>query len=128
MKWCMCKPNPYMFTTSHPCQHFVYKNGLSHLFTNSLANSKGNKLRKANDSKGYNHNGHRLHIIFLSIKYGWDFGIFGTNPIWKHHFYEYNLKIKSYVFPYFKIQFLILIKYNHQSFYHLNKVDTKFPI
>jgi len=38
------------------------------------------------------------------------------------------LKIKSYVFPYFKIQFLILIKYNHQSFYHLNKVDTKFPI
>ncbi len=40
-----------MFTTSHPYQHFLYKNGLSHLFTNLLANSKINKLRKANDSK-----------------------------------------------------------------------------
>jgi hypothetical protein len=75
-----------MFTTSHPCQHFVYKNGLSHLITNLLANSKISKLRKADDSKGYNHNGHRLQKIFLSIKHGWDFGIFGTKPIWKHHF------------------------------------------
>jgi hypothetical protein len=23
---------------------------------------------------------------FLSIKYGRDFGAFGTKPIWKHHF------------------------------------------
>jgi hypothetical protein len=74
-----------MFTTSHPCQHFVYKNGLSHLFVNLLANSKRNKLRKAY-SKGYNHNGHRLHKLFLFIKYGWDFGAFGTKPICKHHF------------------------------------------
>jgi hypothetical protein len=22
---------------------------------------------------------------YLSIKYGWDFGAFGTKPIWKHH-------------------------------------------
>jgi len=86
MKWCMCRPFPYIFTTSHPCQHFVYKNGLSHLFINLLTNSKRNKLRKAYESKGYNHNGHRLHKIFLSIKYGWNFGAFGVKPIWKHHF------------------------------------------
>jgi hypothetical protein len=27
------------------------------------------------------YNGHRLHKIFLSIKYGWDFGAFGIKPI-----------------------------------------------
>jgi hypothetical protein len=73
-----------MFTTSHPCQHFVSKNGLSHILL--IYYFKSEKLRKADDSKGYNHNGHNLHKIFLSIKYGWDFGIFGTKPIWKHHF------------------------------------------
>jgi len=72
MKWCMCRPYPYMFTTSDPCQHFVYKNGLSHFFINLLANSKMNKLRKAYDSKGYNRKGHRFHKLFFSIKYGWD--------------------------------------------------------
>jgi hypothetical protein len=59
----------------------LFTNGLSHLFTNLLANSKSNKLKKVDDSKGYNHNGHRLHKIFLSIKFGWDFGIFGTKQI-----------------------------------------------
>jgi hypothetical protein len=58
-----------MFTTSHPCQHFVYKNGLSHLFINLLTNSKRKKLRKAYDSKGYNHNGDRLHKLLFFIKY-----------------------------------------------------------
>jgi len=87
MKWCMCRPYPYMSTTSHPCQHFVYKNGLSHLFTNLLANSKNNKLRKIDDSKGYNHNGHRLHKIFSSIKHGWDFGMF--------HYYKSGVQFTS---------------------------------
>ncbi len=25
-------------------------------------------------------------MVVGSTKYGWDFGAFGTKPIWKHHF------------------------------------------
>jgi hypothetical protein len=72
MKWCMCKPYLYMFTTSHPCQHCVYKNGLSHLFIGLLANSKINKLRKADDSKGYNfYFFSRLATKFQNMKKYW---------------------------------------------------------
>jgi hypothetical protein len=65
MKLCMCGPHPYMFTTLHPCQHFVYKNGLSHFLL--IYYSKSSKLRKAYDSKGYNHNTHKLHKLFPEL-------------------------------------------------------------